>query len=101
MAMDRLLKIATFAEGEYGDYVEQKVVDLFWHHSEVVIKNWATVKRYEAEIGFATSDYCANADTIIAGYQNTCGGCCNIDAPLCAQIIEFLKQKKQECEQYE
>lgn len=92
-AIDVFLKVQIFADGEYGEYMEDKVLCLFEKHSAIVIKNWELIKKYKTSIGFESTDYHVKADDIINNYLTLCKKN-NVDSVICNEIIEFLDLNK-------
>jgi hypothetical protein len=93
IAIDKFFTIEKVADGEYGEYMEYKILNLFEDHPEIIIKNWGIVKRYKSTIGFETTDYHSKANTIIQNYQNVCEKL-TVDSAICKEIIEFLQLEK-------
>ncbi|MBI4832113.1 MAG: hypothetical protein HY801_11310 [Candidatus Lindowbacteria bacterium] len=96
--VDALLRITTFADGEYGEYMEDKVLQLFTDHPNVILENWQAVRKYRASFGFETTSFPTEADNITENYQQICRKS-SYGSWTCREIIDFLKQEKKKCEQ--
>ncbi len=94
IAVDKYFAIKEFADGEFGEYMEDRILNLFEGNPEIIIKNWSIVKKYKSTIGFETTDYQSRADTIIQNYQSVCEKH-TVDSAICKEIIEFLKLQKE------
>jgi hypothetical protein len=92
-AIDRFLTISSFADGEYGEYAAEKILDLFEKYPNVIIKNWVVVRKHKPTINFETTDYDKKATAIIQKYKYLCNSA-QTDSSICKEIIDFLKQKR-------
>lgn len=94
LAIDKFLNIFRYAEGDYGEYMDERLLRLFAEHPYVVLKNWKQIREYQSIINFATTSYSDQANNIISRYEDICTG---TDYPdRCEEVIEFLKTRKQE-----
>ncbi len=50
MALDRLLKIDRYADGEYGQYIADKLLALFKGRPQLVVAHWPQIRPYKSSV---------------------------------------------------
>jgi len=88
-AIDRFLTINLFANGGYAEYVENKILNLFENHPEIIIKNWNIVKKYIRS--FRSPEYQFRANALKKKYQDLCSN--KVYVLACKEVLEFLEDK--------
>jgi hypothetical protein len=95
IAIDNLLAMQSFADGEYGETMEEQIFRLIAERPKVVIANWSTIKKHDAEIGLSTTSYASHAEAIIKTYRDICKDS-DAECSTCDQVLDFLKRKSLE-----
>lgn len=95
VAIDKFLKIGKCADGEYGEYWDDKIFDLFKNYPGIVIKNWKVIKKNQHTIDLGTTNYPYESKEIIKIYRKRCSKS-NENYSSCKEIIQFLQNKSQE-----
>jgi hypothetical protein len=71
-ALDRLFCINESSDGEFAEYVADKILDVFETQPEFILTHWDIVARHEKKIGFESTDIEDKRGALQSKYARLC-----------------------------
>ena len=89
VALDRLLKIDHYADGEYGQYIADKLLALFTERPQLVVAHWLQIRPYKSSIKRMAELYADELPQLRGLFGAICKGATTKES--CTEILDILK----------
>jgi hypothetical protein len=90
-ALDRLFEIYRYADGEYAEYIGDRLVKLFEARPDAVLAGWSSVKRNRQLVERALDLYPERRNAVASVYQRHCSAG---RGPPCGEALDVFAPSK-------
>lgn len=91
MALDRLLKIDRYADGEYGQYIADKLLVLFKGRPQLVVAHWLQIQPYRSSVKRMAELYADELPQLRDKFGKICATASLKEKEACTEVLQDLK----------